>query len=62
MLTLVFTSSLDEKTELQILDQINELSEDHCFLIITHRKSAIPYSSKIIEVNSGFANIMSNKD
>ena len=49
-----FTSSLDEKTELLILDQIKELSNDHCFVIITHRKSALPYSDKIIEVKSGF--------
>lgn len=57
-----FTSSLDEKTELLVLDQIKELSKDHCFVIITHRKSAIPYSREIIEVKSGFANIIPNKN
>lgn len=47
------TSSLDEKAELRILRGIKELRHKPTCIIITHRKSILPYCNRIIAIENG---------
>lgn len=46
------TSSLDEKTELQVLKGLQELSPKPTCLIITHRKSILPICDREIKIEN----------
>lgn len=46
------TSSLDSKTELDILNQIKKLQHKLILIIITHRPSALPMCDKILKLES----------
>ena len=44
------TSALDEKTELEVLQGLKELSPRPTCLIITHRKSILPYCDRELQI------------
>ena len=44
------TSSLDEKTENFILEQIKELKRKKTIIIITHNKNTLKYCDKVYEI------------
>jgi ATP-binding cassette, subfamily B, bacterial PglK len=47
------TSSLDNKTELDVMNQISNLSEDLTIIIVAHRISSLKNCSKIIKIENG---------
>jgi ABC-type bacteriocin/lantibiotic exporter with double-glycine peptidase domain len=47
------TSSLDEKTENFILEQIKELKRKKTVIIITHNKNTLKYCDKVYEIING---------
>jgi ATP-binding cassette, subfamily B, bacterial PglK len=57
------TSSLDNKTELDVMSQISNLSEDLTIVIVAHRLSSLKNCSKIIKIENGtIASIGKYKD
>jgi ABC-type multidrug transport system fused ATPase/permease subunit len=56
------TSSLDIKTEFEVMKAINNLSKDFTVLIITHRLSTLKSCDKIFEIKKGIIKkILSHK-
>ncbi|MDC0195949.1 ATP-binding cassette domain-containing protein, partial [Candidatus Thioglobus sp.] len=47
------TSSLDNNTELDVMNQISNLSEDLTIVIVAHRISSLKNCSKIIKIENG---------
>jgi ABC-type multidrug transport system fused ATPase/permease subunit len=47
------TSSLDYKTENQIIDQIQSLKKDKTIIIISHRHETIKFVDKVYSLNNG---------
>ena len=57
------TSSLDNNTELDVMNQISNLSEDLTIVIVAHRLSSLKNCSKIIKIENGtIASIGNYKD
>ena len=52
------TSSLDDKTEKAVMDEINKLSKKMTILIIAHRLSTLDKCDTVVEINSGMLNIL----
>jgi ABC-type multidrug transport system fused ATPase/permease subunit len=50
-----FTSSLDDQTERQILNEI-ELFEDKTMILVSHKKSILKFCNKIFELKDGNIN------
>ena len=46
------TSSLDNKTEENIINNILKLSEDHTIVMVAHRESSLKYCSKIFNLKN----------
>ena len=47
------TSSLDEETESQVMNEIHALKGTKTFIIISHRPSTLLGCDRILEVNNG---------
>jgi ATP-binding cassette, subfamily B, bacterial PglK len=57
------TSSLDNKTELDVMNQISNLSEDLTIVIVAHRISSLKNCSQVIKIENGvIASIGNYKD
>jgi len=57
------TSSLDSKTELEVMNQINLLSDSLTIVIVAHRLSTLANCSKIVKIENGnIASIGEYKD
>ena len=53
-----FTSSLDEKTEKNILETLNKLKKDFTIIFVTHKNSILSFSDNIIEIKDKKINII----
>ena len=42
-----FTSSLDDTTEEVLIENLNKLKEDKCFILISHKKKPLKYCKEI---------------
>ena len=42
-----FTSSLDDATEEVLIENLNKLKEDKCFILISHKKKPLKYCTEI---------------
>ncbi len=54
------TSALDDKTELDLMEEINKLDKNLTILIIAHRLSSLKNCSLIFEINNGIIKHYSN--
>ena len=50
------TSALDDDTESDIIDTINQLSNNLTIVMVAHRKSSLKFCDKIYEINNGTIN------
>ena len=53
-----FTSSLDEKTDKNILETLNKLKKDFTIIFVTHKNSILSFSDNIIEIKDKKINII----
>ena len=57
------TSSLDNETELSVMQAIEELSKDLTLLIVAHRLTTLKYCTQIVELgDAGIKRICSYQD
>ena len=54
------TNSLDEKSEIKLIKNINTLFKDKTVFIITHKKSLLKYCDLIMQINYGKIKIVNN--
>jgi len=47
------TSSLDNKIEKMVLDNIDKILEDKILITVAHRQTAIQHSNRLIKFNNG---------